>query len=116
MPRVQGKPRTQGNHESHPSSGTPGMHPPVARRAALGARPARLYPEHHARRRLEPCAVARSRVVRLTLAIMTTPLSREHLTELHCIQPLTNVPSILALGILSHEAATQVQHSSVAME
>jgi hypothetical protein len=45
-----------------------------------------------------------------------TPLSREHLEELHCIQPIDNVPSILELGILSHERANNVPHESVAME
>jgi hypothetical protein len=47
---------------------------------------------------------------------MTTPLSREHLTELHCIQPITNVASILGRGILSHDRAASVAHDSVAME
>jgi hypothetical protein len=47
---------------------------------------------------------------------MPTPLSREHLTELHSIQPLTNVASILNIGILSHEQAARVAHDSVAME
>jgi ssDNA thymidine ADP-ribosyltransferase, DarT len=45
-----------------------------------------------------------------------TPLAREHLTELHCIQPITNVESILELGILSHLRAEKVPHVSVAME
>lgn len=44
------------------------------------------------------------------------PLSREHLSELHCIQPIANVRSILNLGILSHERADGVPHDSVAME
>lgn len=47
---------------------------------------------------------------------MTTPLAREHVPELHCIQPITNVSSVLRLGILSHERAARVPHTSVAME
>jgi hypothetical protein len=47
---------------------------------------------------------------------VTTPLAREHLLELHCIQPIENVGSILNLGILSHERAARVKHASVAME
>jgi hypothetical protein len=54
--------------------------------------------------------------VRLTLALMPTPLSRKHLRELHCIQPVVSVASILELGILSHERAKSVPHTSVAME
>jgi hypothetical protein len=45
-----------------------------------------------------------------------TPLSRETVTELHCIQEITNVPSILARGILSHVAAEKIPHVSVAMQ
>jgi hypothetical protein len=47
---------------------------------------------------------------------LPTPLAREHLTELHSIQPLTNVRSILDNGVLSHERAARVHHESVAME
>lgn len=36
-------------------------------------------------------------------------------TELHCIMPITNVPSVIAHGILSHERASQLEHQSVAM-
>jgi len=37
-------------------------------------------------------------------------------TELHCIMPIGNVPSVLAHGILSHEAAAKLHHHSVAMQ
>lgn len=37
-------------------------------------------------------------------------------TELHCIMPLANVPSVLARGILCHDLADQVAHESVAMQ
>lgn len=47
---------------------------------------------------------------------MPTPLTREHLAELHCIQPIENVASIFELGILSHDRAATVKHKSVAME
>lgn len=54
--------------------------------------------------------------VRLTLALMPTPLTREHVPELHCIEAIGNLESILELGILSHEQARGVPHTSVAME
>jgi hypothetical protein len=41
-------------------------------------------------------------------------LTRGDLAELHCIQPLENVASILDLGILSNYAAEEVPHESVA--
>src|SRR5438093_1371689 len=37
-------------------------------------------------------------------------------TEFQCIMPLENIPSVLKLGILSHERATTVKHYSLAME
>jgi hypothetical protein len=37
-------------------------------------------------------------------------------TELHCIMPIENIPSVLALGILSYERASRQQHRSVAMQ
>lgn len=37
-------------------------------------------------------------------------------TELHCIMPMGNIPSVLAQGILSHEAAAKLMHHSVAMQ
>lgn len=37
-------------------------------------------------------------------------------TELHCIMPIGNVPSVLARGILSYERTAQLQHTSVAMQ
>ena len=36
-------------------------------------------------------------------------------TELHCIMPIGNVPSVLEHGILSHERAARLRHHSVAM-
>jgi hypothetical protein len=36
-------------------------------------------------------------------------------TELHCIMPIGNIPSVLAAGILSHERAAMLDHHSVAM-
>lgn len=36
-------------------------------------------------------------------------------TELHCIMPIGNIPSVLAHGIVSHESAAKLQHRSVAM-
>lgn len=37
-------------------------------------------------------------------------------TEFQCIMPLENIPSVLKLGILSHERASKLQHGSVAMQ
>lgn len=37
-------------------------------------------------------------------------------TELHCIMPLANLPSVLTHGILSHERAARLPHTSVALE
>ncbi|SRR5258706_1966581 len=36
-------------------------------------------------------------------------------TELHCIMPIDNIPSVIQHGILSHERAAKLQHHSVAM-
>lgn len=36
--------------------------------------------------------------------------------ELHCIMPITNMPSVLANGILSYERAARLRHASVAMQ
>lgn len=36
-------------------------------------------------------------------------------TELHCIMPIGNVPSVLEHGILSHARAARLRHRSVAM-
>lgn len=41
-------------------------------------------------------------------------MDRARVTELHCIQPIENLPSILQNGILSHERAAAIQHRSVA--
>lgn len=41
---------------------------------------------------------------------------RARVTELHCIMPIGNVPSVMQNGILSHERASQLQHHSVAMQ
>src|SRR6476661_11225448 len=37
-------------------------------------------------------------------------------TELHCIMPLDNIPSVLGYGILSYERAAKLKHHSVAMQ
>lgn len=43
-------------------------------------------------------------------------MNRNDITELHYITPLVNVPSIMAQGILSHNAAAGLPHASVAMQ
>lgn len=40
-------------------------------------------------------------------------MNREELDELHCIQPIDNLPSIAELGILSHRRAQAVEHVDV---
>lgn len=42
-------------------------------------------------------------------------MQRSELAELHYITPIANMPSILRLGILSHNRAKRVDHQSVAM-
>ncbi len=42
-------------------------------------------------------------------------MRREELEELHYITPMTNAPSIVQHGIVSHRRASRLQHSSVAM-
>jgi hypothetical protein len=37
-------------------------------------------------------------------------------TELHCIMPMANIPSVMDRGILSYERAAKVQHHSVALQ
>jgi hypothetical protein len=37
-------------------------------------------------------------------------------SELQCIMPIGNIPSVLATGILSHENAAKLKHHSVAMQ
>jgi hypothetical protein len=37
-------------------------------------------------------------------------------TELHCIMPIDNIPSVLQHGILSYEHAAKLKHHSVAMQ
>jgi len=37
-------------------------------------------------------------------------------TELHCIMPIANVPSVLRHGILSYEGASKLHHRSVALQ
>ena len=37
-------------------------------------------------------------------------------TELHCIMPIANIPSVMERGVLSHERAASVQHLSVALQ
>lgn len=75
-----------------------------------------LYAPGRDHQRSLPRPTTDSHYVRLTLALMTTPLSRKHLRELHCIQPVVNVASILERGILSHDRAKSVPHTSVAMQ
>jgi len=41
---------------------------------------------------------------------------RDQLSELHYITPITNLPSVLSRGILSHRQAEKVRHRSVAMD
>lgn len=36
--------------------------------------------------------------------------------ELHCIMPIVNLSSVLQVGILSHDRASQLQHASVAKQ
>ncbi len=43
-------------------------------------------------------------------------MRREELDELHYITPIVNVASILSSGILSHQLAAKVHHTSVAMQ
>lgn len=43
-------------------------------------------------------------------------MDRSELTELHYITAISNVPSILQHGLLSHERAAHVPHRSVAMD
>ena len=42
-------------------------------------------------------------------------MERHELTELHYITPISNVPLILKVGILSHNQAKKIKHTSVAM-
>jgi hypothetical protein len=37
-------------------------------------------------------------------------------TELHCIMPIANIPSVMNRGILSYERAAKIQHRSVALQ
>jgi hypothetical protein len=70
-----------------------------------------LYAGRDARRRpLHPCTTGN---VRLSLLVMP-PLTRADLAELHCIQPIENICSILERGILSNYGAKAVKHASVA--
>ena len=43
-------------------------------------------------------------------------MERNELRELHYITPISNVPSIVEHGILSHVRASRLQHQSVAMQ
>ena len=43
-------------------------------------------------------------------------MRRDQLSELHYITPITNLPSVLSRGILSHRQAEKVRHRSVAMD
>jgi hypothetical protein len=42
-------------------------------------------------------------------------MNRDDITEIHFIAPITNVPSIMQHGILSHKLSGQIDHHSVAM-
>jgi ssDNA thymidine ADP-ribosyltransferase DarT-like protein len=37
-------------------------------------------------------------------------------TELHCIMPTVNLPSVMERGTLSYERAAKLQHHSVALQ
>jgi hypothetical protein len=39
----------------------------------------------------------------------------EEISELHCITPMTNVPSILQHGVLSHNRAAKLKHADISM-
>lgn len=80
-------------------------------RSHLGRVAPPLYAGRHAR--TTPLHRCTTRYVRLTLTVMP-PLTRADLAELHCIQPVKNVVSILEGGILSHYGAKTVEHKSVA--
>jgi hypothetical protein len=43
-------------------------------------------------------------------------LERSELTELYYIAPISNVPSMCQLGILSHRRASELTHESIAMK
>ena len=43
------------------------------------------------------------------------PIMDPRVIEFQCIMPLENIPSVLRLGILSHEQAAKLEHRSVAM-
>ncbi len=43
-------------------------------------------------------------------------MRREDIAELHYITPTCNIPSILKVGLLSHERAKAIRHESIAME
>jgi len=40
----------------------------------------------------------------------------KRVTELHCIMPIANIPSVMTHGILCHEEAEKLKHHSVAMQ
>ena len=40
----------------------------------------------------------------------------QRVTELHSIMPITNVPSVLQRGILSHERASRLRHFDISMQ
>ena len=40
----------------------------------------------------------------------------QRVTELHCIMPMDNLPSVMRYGILSYERAMKLAHHSVAMQ
>lgn len=56
------------------------------------------------------CIDEHAALVRCKMASMDN-----RVTELHCIMPIGNIPSVLTYGILSHESAAKLKHHSVAM-
>src|SRR5262249_39662334 len=40
----------------------------------------------------------------------------DRVTEFHCIMPISNIPSVIKRGILSHEGAAKIEHQSAAMQ
>lgn len=95
--------------------------------SALPRRPSRrrrLPPELAAIR--DKCAVRPGVVRRLTVGharLLVTeprwweaPMLRSRVTELHYITPIANLSSIVTWGILSHNLAAQLPHTSVSLE
>ena len=43
-------------------------------------------------------------------------MTRENISELHCIMPTANLRSVMRSGILSHNRAKRINHASIALE